>query len=103
MKWRIDYEWGECPGTYDRAGSAMFEAFNVRGALEAWDRAGGCINSRVVCVALVKEGKGKTERCDDVTGTALRVCARLADYHLSRQAAKKKRRRQRAKARSLTA
>ena len=45
----------------------------------------------------------QAERCDDVTGTALRVCARLADYHLSRQAAKKKRRRQRAKARSLTA
>ena len=60
MKWRIDYEWGERLGDYDRTGSMEVEAVNVYGALSAWARAGGCINSRVVCVALVKEGKGKT-------------------------------------------
>ena len=57
--WRIDYEWGERPGAYDRAGSSMVEAFNARGALTVWERAGGCVNSRVVCVALVKEGRGR--------------------------------------------
>lgn len=45
----------------------------------------------------------QAERCDDVTGTALRVCARLADYHLSRQAAKKKRRRKEAEKRQADA
>ena len=60
MEWRIDYEWGERPGAYDRAGRSMVEAFNARDALTVWERAGVCVNSRVVCVALVKEDKSKT-------------------------------------------
>lgn len=62
MKWRIDYEWGERPGVYDRADSSMVDAFDVRGALSAWDRAGGCINSRVVCVARVKVRRNESEK-----------------------------------------
>lgn len=100
MKWRIDYEWGECPGTYDRAGSAMFEAFNVRGALEAWDRAGGCINSRVVCVALVKEDKGKTlkaagrKKTCEICGREFIAACRGGKKYCSRECAKEAEKRQ---------
>ena len=100
MKWRIDYEWGERPGAYDRAGSSMFEAFNVRGALEAWDRAGGCINSRVVCVALVKEDKGKTlkaagrKKTCEICGREFIAACRGGKKYCSRECAKEAEKRQ---------
>lgn len=52
VDWFIAYQWGEKPGEYSRRGVEKVEAADVRGALAEWDRRGGCVNSRIVYVAM---------------------------------------------------